>query len=137
MYPEIQAKARAEVLAALGPTVHPTLTNLPYTNGCIREALRINTPICYIVSRASNEACTLGKYVIPANMSLVLNIYAVHHNVGVYPDPPVFLPERFLENGSALSKDSFANGPRKCLARNFALLPVRAESIDLYVVAGV
>jgi cytochrome P450 len=132
MYPEIQAKARAEVLAALGHTVDPTVANLqglPYTNACIREALRINTPISYIVPRVSNEVCTLGKYVIPANTSLVLNIYAVHHNAGVYPDPHMFLPERFLENGSALSKDSwiaFANGPRQCPARNFALYEQRA-----------
>ena len=138
-YPECQAKARAEVLAALGPNVDPTtanLQNLPYTNACIREALRINTPISYIVPRASPLATTLGKYAIPPNTSLILNLYAVHHNNVVYPDPHVFRPERFLDgDGEGLiGKESwipFANGPRQCPARNFALYEQRALAVML------
>jgi cytochrome P450 len=43
----LQERARAEVIAALGKE-DPDLVNmrhLPFTQACIREALRINTPI--------------------------------------------------------------------------------------------
>lgn len=120
------------MIESLGPTADPTLAHLqglPYTNACIREGLRINTPISYIVPRASAEATTLGKYAIPPQTSLILNLYAIHHSEEVYPDPHVFRPERFLDSHSSVSKDSwipFVNGPRQCPARNFALYEQRA-----------
>lgn len=43
----MQERARAEVIAAMGdedPTIR-NLQDMPFTQACIREALRINTPI--------------------------------------------------------------------------------------------
>jgi cytochrome P450 len=45
---QFQARAREEVLAALGHSAEPDIENLrkmPFTLACIRESLRINTPI--------------------------------------------------------------------------------------------
>ncbi|KAH7927491.1 cytochrome P450 [Leucogyrophana mollusca] len=141
-HPEIQEAAREEVLRVLGPTADPSVgtlsaTSLPYLNACIREALRINTPISYIVPRAPINGVTLGKYYIPPNTSLIYNIYAVHHNDSVWGDPKAFRPARFLEKGTpraAMVKDAwvpFATGPRQCPARNFALYEQRALAVML------
>ena len=46
-HPEMQARARAEVRAAVGAAA-PTIDNMrdtPFVPACIREALRVNTPI--------------------------------------------------------------------------------------------
>ena len=46
-HPEMQARARAEVYAAVG-AAEPTIDNMrdtPFVQACIREALRVNTPI--------------------------------------------------------------------------------------------
>ncbi|KAG0703250.1 cytochrome P450 [Suillus ampliporus] len=140
IHPEIQAAAREEALSVLGPTSDPSIdtlsaASLPYLNACIRESLRINTPISYIVPRATAEAVTLGKYYIPPNTSLIYNIYALHHRNDVWGDSYTFRPNRFLEKTeSSIFKDAwvpFASGPRQCPARNFALYEQRALAVML------
>lgn len=141
IHPEIQAEAREETLRVLGPTSDPSVdtlsaASLPYLNACIREALRINTPISYIVPRITAEDVTLGKYYIPSNTSLIYNIYAIHHRNDIWGDPNTFRPNRFLEKTekSSLLKDAwvaFASGPRQCPARNFALYEQRALTVML------
>lgn len=94
MKPEIQRKAREEVRAALAnnPTGEPTLSELkemPYLQACIRESLRINTPITYIVPRSAQRDVVMtsgeGKAVaIPRGSSIIINITAVHHNDGYW-----------------------------------------------------
>lgn len=67
--PEMQIRAREEVLGALGNN-DPTMENMrhtPFTQACIREALRINTPIASIPFYATFTILTY-KYV-----STVLN----------------------------------------------------------------
>ncbi|KAG1863014.1 cytochrome P450 [Suillus tomentosus] len=141
IHPEMQAAAREETLRIHGPTSDPSVdtlsvASLPYLNACIREALRINTPISYIVPRITAEDAILGKYYIPSNTSLIYNIYALHHRNDVWGDPNVFRPSRFLEKtqGSSSLKDAwvaFASGPRQCPARNFALYEQRALTVML------
>ncbi|TRM57260.1 cytochrome P450, partial [Schizophyllum amplum] len=138
-HPEMQVRARAEVLAAMG-TDEPNLDNLhdlPFIQACIREALRINTPIVYMVPRASARPAelvsALGKrYVLPANTSVILNICAIHYNPRYWPSPSSFKPERFMnrDDKEIAHVDAglwmpFALGPRQCPARNFALYEMR------------
>ncbi|TFY60465.1 hypothetical protein EVG20_g7409 [Dentipellis fragilis] len=126
--PDIQARARDEVLSVLGYGSDPTVNSLkqmPYLNACVNEALRINTPISYIVPRTTSMPVSLGNYSIPAHASLIFNIYVIHHNPRDWAEPEKFDPERFLlpdmnwkERGLWVP---FAQGPRQCPARSFAL----------------
>lgn len=102
---------------------------------CIRESLRINTPITYMVPRASNDPVTLvgggtkagvpGKsYPLPAGASIIINITSIHYNEQYWPDPEKFRPERFMGMGDAREKEidssmwlPFALGARQCPAR--------------------
>ncbi|KAK0185499.1 cytochrome P450 [Armillaria mellea] len=130
--PDIQQRARAEVLDVWGDDLDPTVdqlsgVSLPYLTACIREALRINTPISYVVPRQANQPVQLGKYAIPAYTSLIVNIYAIHHDGRRWGSPDSFIPERFLEHGWQKSGWlPFALGPRQCPARNFAMYEQRA-----------
>uniref|UniRef100_D8Q5V5 Cytochrome P450 n=1 Tax=Schizophyllum commune (strain H4-8 / FGSC 9210) TaxID=578458 RepID=D8Q5V5_SCHCM len=138
-HPELQARARAEVRAALGDA-EPTIDNMratPFVQACIREALRVNTPIVYMVPRASARPAelvsALGKrYVLPAHTSVILNICAMHYNPSYWPNPASFDPDRFMNKNDkeVASVDAslwmpFALGPRQCPARNFALYEMR------------
>ncbi|KAL0577418.1 hypothetical protein V5O48_004584 [Marasmius crinis-equi] len=130
-YPAVQARARAEVLHVLGAANDPdveTLSgkSLPYLTACIREAMRINTAVSYIVPRKSSLPVELGGYVIPAQTSIIVDICAIHHS-DEWPSPVEFRPERFLgSKNRGLPWLPFALGPRQCPARNFAMYEQRA-----------
>lgn len=122
---DVQDRARREVLDILGPESDPTLDDISrmrYLTACIREALRVNTPISYVVPRVSTSVVSLGRYTIPPNTSIVLNIYAIHHNDVDWPEPFKFDPDRFLTPSKGQSGSiSFGMGPRQCPAQTFAL----------------
>ncbi|KAG7442313.1 cytochrome P450 [Guyanagaster necrorhizus] len=130
-HPDMQRRAREEIMEVLGDDLDPTVEqlsgiSLPYLTACIREAMRINTPISYIVPRQSNRPVRLGKYFVPARTSLIVNIYAIHHDEERWKSPDAFIPERFLEQGWQKSGWlPFALGPRQCPARNFAMYEQR------------
>ncbi|KAJ7764674.1 cytochrome P450 [Mycena olivaceomarginata] len=82
----IQRRARAEIAAA-AVTADLTADNLsaaslPFLNACIREALRINTLISYVVPRMCAADAQLGRYAIPAGTSLTVDIYAINRRRG-------------------------------------------------------
>lgn len=131
-HPDMQERARKEVLETLGPQGEPTvgrLQKLTFVNACVREALRINTPISYILPRCSETSVQLGKYLIPAGTSLNVNVYVIHHHGGYFKDPFTFAPDRFLDQGKSDASDDawvpFGTGPRQCPARNFAIYEQR------------
>ncbi|KAJ6567499.1 cytochrome P450 [Mycena sp. CBHHK59/15] len=128
--PVTQRRAREEIASVIGPTADFTAENLganslPFLNACIRESLRINTPISYVVPRMSTADAQLGRYAIPAGTSLTVDIYAIHHTASFWEDPHVFRPERF-EVDRMKAWVPFALGPRQCPARNFAMYEQRA-----------
>ncbi|KAJ6492569.1 cytochrome P450 [Mycena vitilis] len=129
-HPDVQRRAREEIAAVVGPKADFTTENLsanslPFLNACIRESLRINTPISYVVPRMSTADAQLGRYAIPADTSITVDIYAIHHTETFWKDPHAFNPDRF-EQESLKSWVPFALGPRQCPARNFAMYEQRA-----------
>ncbi|KAG5643881.1 hypothetical protein DXG03_009511 [Asterophora parasitica] len=130
-HPEHQQKAREEVLSVLGGRTEPTLKDLSKTtflNACIKEALRINSPISLLPARWTLEPMTLGKYYIPAHTSVVPNVCAVHQSDDNWADAQKFDPYRFLDSTArprAAINIPFGTGPRQCVARQFSLFEQR------------
>ncbi|KAF5366591.1 hypothetical protein D9758_008952 [Tetrapyrgos nigripes] len=126
-HPEIQQQVRDEVKWVFGDDQNPTVDlisgiSLPYLTTCIREALRINTAISYIFPQKSPQPVHLGKYTIPTETSLIMNISAIHHRQDAWKSPHDFDPDRFLDpQWSKSSWLPFALGPRQCPAQNFAM----------------
>ncbi|KAJ7909030.1 cytochrome P450 [Mycena leptocephala] len=128
LHPDIQRRAREEIVAVVGKADFTAenfgANSLPFLNACIRESLRINTPISYVVPRMSTADTQLGKYAIPAGASITVDIYAIHHDETFWKEPHAFKPERF-EQESLKSWVPFALGLRQCPARNFAMYEQR------------
>ncbi|KAH0582491.1 hypothetical protein H2248_010435 [Termitomyces sp. 'cryptogamus'] len=129
-HPEYQTKAREEVQTLLNGRVEPTfqdLSNLPFLSACIKEALRINSPISLLPARWTLQPTMIGKYAIPAHTSIVPNICAVHQNDNNWPDAHKFDPYRFIgTRQKAVNNIPFGAGPRQCVARQFSLFEQRA-----------
>lgn len=138
--PEVQKRARDEVRRAMSknPTGEPTMAELgemPYLQACIRESLRVNTPITYMVPRAAmKDAILVGangrKVLIPQGSSIIINITSIHYKEEYWPNAHEFNPERFMgmSKGQETEYDAtqwlpFALGSRMCPARYAPFLP--------------
>ncbi|KAI3915737.1 hypothetical protein MKW92_045004 [Papaver armeniacum] len=56
--------------------------------------------------KAAKETSLMGKKIDKGTVVMV-NLYAIHHNSNVFPEPYKFMPERFLKDVN--SDDSFGN----------------------------
>lgn len=109
------------------PTIND-MKRFSFLKACIKEALRINSPIFLLPARWTVDPVILGKYFIPKGTSVVPNVCAVHHNPVNWPEPGKFDPSRFMETGTCpIINIPFGSGPRQCVARQFSLFEVRGS----------
>src|SRR5262249_11848232 len=77
------------------------------------------------MNRQSIAEDTFGDYRVPANASITLLFYNVHHDARFWPEPERFDPLRFspeqAEKRQAFAYLPFGAGPRQCIGNQFAL----------------
>ncbi|XP_023222873.1 cytochrome P450 4C1-like [Centruroides sculpturatus] len=104
------------------------LTKMTYLECVIKESMRIYPPFP-LIGRKNPSEMKIGNYVLPANSTLVINIYGIHHNPSVYENPEVFDPDRFLfenyKNLHPYAYLAFAVGPRNCLGSKLAMIMIK------------
>ncbi|KAF5318738.1 hypothetical protein D9619_011047 [Psilocybe cf. subviscida] len=107
-YPEIQAKAHAELDRVVGRDRLPTVEDeksLPYIHAIIKEVERCHNPFWLGTPHVNTQDFTYRGQFIPKDAVVVLNTYTMHHDPQRHPDPHKFNPERFI-NDSTLSSES-------------------------------
>ncbi len=126
-HPTIADKMREEIDSVLGqrtPTIED-VAHLSYIKMVISECLRMFPPIP-ILPRASTNEDHIGEDMIPANSTILLYYYGLHHNPRIWEAPEEFRPDRFLPDiASKRSKFAwlpFSAGPRKCIGDEFAMM---------------
>ncbi|CDH60345.1 cytochrome p450 [Lichtheimia corymbifera JMRC:FSU:9682] len=125
--PDIQEKARAEVISVLGDApmdVHPTLEQLramPYLNQCIKETMRINPPTSGNLPRICTKDTYIGQFFIPKGTPLSMELYCTHRLEQYWTDATTFNPDRALDTNWI----PFGFGPRACLGMNFSMAEQR------------
>lgn len=150
-HPDVQDRIVEELQATTCLTVDEPLhltveeyTAQKYLFAVLRESMRV-TPTIGAHARTLVQDADLGDYRIPAGKLVLINYLAMSQNPELYPDPHMFLPERFFKNesspvgcpmrqaaidkGSAVVNDPFAaipfgHGARKCVGKAFAELDV-------------
>ncbi|KAJ2869748.1 hypothetical protein GGH93_006069 [Coemansia aciculifera] len=104
---------------------------LPYLSAVIHESLRVMSPAPGMLPRlAPAGGLRLGGYFLPAGTWLCCAIGAVHMNPGVFAEPEVFDPERFLKE-ERFNMLAFSTGVRACLGRNLALVEMHVVLANL------
>lgn len=131
-YPDVQQRARAEVLSVVQASEDLTLEHLgrmPFLSSVIREAMRLNNPSNITVPRVADVPVQIGSTLIPPGTPVTLNMYAVLHNERLWSNPYSFEPRRFLSQNADLDNDQhwmpFGHGPHQCPARNFSTMEQR------------
>jgi cytochrome P450 family 135 len=96
-----------------------------YLDAVVKEVLRAR-PAVPIVARKVRMPVTVGDHRVPAGTVLMVNVYLVHRDPGVYPEPDEFRPERFLGGlPDPRAWIPFGGGVRRCLGVNLAQLEMR------------
>ncbi len=99
-FPEIQYRIHQELDSVTGRNHLPRLTDkaeLPFTCATLLEIQRIATIGPLGVPHMSAEDSTIGPYTIPKGAIIMPNIWAIHHDPDLWPNPDEFNPERFLD----------------------------------------
>ncbi|MCA9525293.1 MAG: cytochrome P450 [Myxococcales bacterium] len=103
------------------------LERLPLLDQALREALRLNPPVRYIVRRTV-EACPMGEHALPARCPVAVIVPGVHEDEALWADPLRFDPDRFAPGQARAHKAAwipFGGGAHTCIGMRFALLQAR------------
>jgi cytochrome P450 len=91
------------------------LPKLTYLTMCLKEALRLHTPVPFI-ERQTTQDMTIEGYFLPAGALIDIHLYVLHHNPEVWDDPEEFRPDRFSDENSQKQSHfaflPFSAGPR-------------------------
>jgi len=119
--PETQRRLQAELDREVGRQRLPSLADrprLPYTEAVLLETQRIGDVIPVPFSHETLAPVTVGGYRLPAGLDVIANMYSVHQNPQLFPQPNEFRPERFLDADGKFRPDNnvmpFPTGKRQC-----------------------
>ncbi|XP_063824528.1 probable cytochrome P450 304a1 [Ostrinia nubilalis] len=127
LQPEIQDHIHEEIDRVVGRGRLPNLDDrkdMPYTEACIRETMRLDTLVPLGVAHRAVVDTKFHGYDIPEDTMVTANYMLLHHSKEIWGDPEVFRPERFIKNGkvdAALDKSlPFGAGRRLCAGETYA-----------------
>ncbi|XP_058126055.1 cytochrome P450 4d1-like [Anopheles ziemanni] len=139
-HPEIQQKVFDEINGMLGANAKTTfltsalLQEMKYLDMVIKESLRLVPPVPFI-GRALVEDMEMNGTIIPAGTTISLNIFALHRNPKVFPEPEKFIPERFSDDNDIKRGPydyiPFSAGSRNCIGQKYALLEMKVTLVKL------
>jgi cytochrome P450 len=118
-HPDVQARAREEVLAADGRLIDPP----PYLAAVINESMRLYPPAWYI-GRTTLRPMQLGGVDIPVGTQVVCSPFVLHRSPLLWSNPDTFSPERFLPGARIVPRSfiPFSTGARSCLGRAMSMM---------------
>ncbi|KAI8316452.1 Cytochrome P450 monooxygenase FUM15 [Colletotrichum sp. SAR11_59] len=137
-HPEVQDKARKEIIDLLERTPNPSymdLQNLPYLDNVLEENLRLFAP-GISAARESIQDVEICGTVFPKGTSFMMMPTIINLNPTIWgEDVNEFKPERW-DNLTGTAADphamsTFLYGPRSCIGRVFALLEMKMLLIEV------
>ncbi|CAN6281279.1 unnamed protein product [Urochloa humidicola] len=123
-HPETMKKAQAEIDTAVGTSRLITPDDVPrlgYLQCIVSETLRLYPVVPTLIPHESMADCAVGGHHVPAGTMLLVNVYAIHRDPAMWPDPGAFKPERFETGGGDGFVMPFGMGRRKCPGDTLAL----------------
>ncbi|KAK1430044.1 hypothetical protein QVD17_12516 [Tagetes erecta] len=111
---------------------------LVYLQAVVKETLRLHSPGPLSLPHESMEDCVVSGYHIPKGTRLTINLWKLHRDPNVWPNPLEFKPERFLTSqkdidlrGNHFELLPFSSGRRICPGMFFALesLPLTLATV--------
>lgn len=142
-HPKILAQVQQELDSVVGQdrlVTESDLPNLSYFQAVMKEVFRLHPSTPLSLPRISAEPCEINGYYIPKNTTLLVNVWAIARDPGVWTDPLQFRPERFLPGGERPNADvkgndfeviPFGAGRRICAGMSLGLRMVQLMTATL------
>lgn len=125
LHPAMRRRVQGELDEAYGDGEVDPAAPLPYLDAFCRETLRVH-PVIPGVGRVLQAPQHIGGYDLPAGVVVGCNIWLIHMNPDVWPEPERFDPTRFLgRRASPYEFLPFGGGVRRCIGEAFALYEMR------------
>ncbi|XP_037913011.1 probable cytochrome P450 6a23 [Hermetia illucens] len=132
--PDIQERTRSHILEVLeahgGELTYEAMVDMKYLDQVICETLRHYPPAGNHFREVTQDYKVPGtEFTLKKGTSVMVPVYAVHHDPEYYPDPLKFNPDNFAdENVKArpfAAYMPFGEGPRICIGARFAMMQVK------------
>ncbi|KAG6471094.1 cytochrome P450 81Q32-like [Zingiber officinale] len=128
-HPHVLQKAATELDTTVGHgrlVSEDDLTNLPYLNCIIHETLRLYPAAPLLVPHETSKDCTVAGFDVSAGTMLLVNVWAIHRDAGLWDEPEKFKPERFMAGEAAKGYKfmPFGMGRRQCPGEGLAMRTV-------------
>ncbi|KAK9783654.1 putative Cytochrome P450 3A5 [Seiridium cardinale] len=136
--PEIQERLRAEIQAFRYSNIalnYGGVDRLRYLNNFVRELLRVFSP-AVVLYREAAEDVTICGIAIPKGTVLTIPPCATNLSKVIWGEDSLeFDPDRWDQvTGDAAGPygiESFLNGPRTCLGKQYALIEIKVMLVEL------
>lgn len=129
--PDLYTRVQTELFRVYGPDANVTyqsLRQVPVTEGCVKETLRLHPPL-FMLLRVAMRDWEYGGYVIPKGTYLITSPTVTHRIPSLFRDPNRFDPDRYgpgrEEDRRPFAFQAFGGGAHKCLGNAFALLQIK------------
>ncbi|KAI1283231.1 Cytochrome P450 3A24 [Halotydeus destructor] len=108
------------------PDSYLVMTELPYMDAVIHEALRLYQPVTYFTNRVAKEDYPYQDKIIPKGTTIFVPGPQIHRNPKFWPEPDTFDPMRFYKTKiNPVHFLAFGAGPRNCIGMRFAMLEMK------------
>ncbi|KAF3948291.1 hypothetical protein CMV_025692 [Castanea mollissima] len=97
---EKMTKARdelEEVLGKGGNVQESDISKFHYLQAIVKETLRLHPPVPFLVPRKAETNIEMCGFLVPKNSQILINVWAMGRDSSIWPNPNLFMPERFLE----------------------------------------
>jgi cytochrome P450 len=116
------------------------IANMPYLRAVVKETLRLHPPVPLLLPHLSMADCVVDGYNVPSGTRVIVNAWALGRDLESWEKLEEFMPERFLDSGSAAGVDfkgnhfqflPFGAGRRICPGLNFGMAAVEIMLANL------
>ncbi|XP_064652507.1 cytochrome P450 2C15-like [Lineus longissimus] len=126
LHPQIQSRVQEEIDDVIGGEGLVKMAHrqrMLYTECVLMEVQRFASLVVMVPHRAMKDVNILG-YTIPEDAMVVANLWRLHRDEKIWPNPDKFDPNNFLdENNEIIRREHlvpFAVGKRQCLGEGMA-----------------
>ncbi|KAM0913228.1 hypothetical protein ACQ4PT_012290 [Festuca glaucescens] len=97
--PSSMVKAHAELAQVIGSTrsiKESDIHQLSYLQAVVKETFRLHPPGPLMLPQQAQATVRVAGYTVPQGARVMVNLWAIGRDESIWPEPDIFMPERFL-----------------------------------------